>query len=142
MAKKLANLQGSAVQLGCRGCSAVPSQTSITPRFMGASSISSKGITQPPSKEQQKFEKRFVPAAWLRLPGLSVLSQRTNGLYGQWTYTFRTFRVVPDSSPIFEACKTGNLEELQYLIKTKRATIFDNSESGWSLLHVSTPDAT
>lgn len=44
--------------------------------------------------------------------------------------------MVPDSSPIFEACRTGDVDEVIRLVQEGKATVFDVSGKGWSLLHV------
>ncbi len=76
----------------------------------------------------------FLPAAWLRIKGFEYV--RTKG-FGRWQYNFKTIRVVPDRSDIFQACREGNQAKVIRLLGTEEATLLDMSEDGWTLLHVS-----
>jgi hypothetical protein len=79
---------------------------------------------------------QFLPASWLRLPGIAVFQTRPHS-YGQWTYTPTPIYVVPNASPIFAACEAGNMEEVERLFAAAKATIHDTNENGCTLLHIS-----
>ena len=69
----------------------------------------------------------FRPAAWLGL----LRSSQT------WKTTFQVFQPVPDDSPIFTFCRSGNIEGIQMLLTTKRASVWDTNSRGYTPLHVS-----
>lgn len=46
-------------------------------------------------------------------------------------------QVVPESSPIFEFCRQGNLEAVKHLIGSRNASVNDMTPKGWTPLHVS-----
>ena len=121
-----------------------PSKTTVTTRWFGIgwlqtySTVSEHRISHElddGSGEDIIIERRFLPAPCLRLRGLAFIQSRT---FGEWQHSFRWARVVPNSSPIFEACKYGDLEEVRRLVLTRKATYVDMSEEGWTLLHVRT----
>lgn len=60
------------------------------------------------------------PPAWLRIRGLEKRESRCRG---QWQYNFVPINVVADKSPLFEACRTGNLERVKYLVRKKKASL-------------------
>jgi hypothetical protein len=84
--------------------------------------------------EETETEWSFLPSVWLRMKGLTLSQNRTSG---RWQYTFTPVCVKPDSARIFRACVHGDVEEVKGLIKKGEATIFDTSEKGFTLLHVS-----
>ncbi|KAF4784281.1 hypothetical protein HER10_EVM0006386 [Colletotrichum scovillei] len=53
-----------------------------------------------------------------------------------WQYRFHSYNIKPDSSPVFETVRNGDLRRLVNLFKTGEATPFDRNESGKSLLYV------
>lgn len=85
------------------------------------------------SNQELEVDWKFQPAAWISSKGFSITQNRESG---QWKYCFAPICVVPDSSPIFEACRLGNLKEVIKLIQDRKGTVFDVSEKGWSLLHI------
>lgn len=89
----------------------------------------------PASSEEIIITTHFIPAAWLTLPGISLL--QASHVYGRWTYSYTPIYVVPNNSPVFAACEVGDLEEIERLFGTGDATIYDTNENGWTLLHVS-----
>lgn len=89
-----------------------------------------------PNAEHTRTEWRFLPAAWLHLKGLA-LTQTSQ--YGYWKFKLEPLCVVPDKSSIFWACQHGDLEEVISLVKSQKASIFDISERGLTLLHVRQP---
>lgn len=79
----------------------------------------------------------FRPATWLVRFGLAYELQL--GLIRSvqtWKTTFQVFQPVPDDSPIFAFCWSGNIEGVQKLLTTKRASVWDTNSCGWTPLHV------
>ncbi|KAJ8068491.1 hypothetical protein OCU04_004042 [Sclerotinia nivalis] len=79
------------------------------------------------------IDSKVLPKAWLRVRGISIKQSRR---FGTWTYSFRPICVVPDTSPIFEACKNGDVGEVIRLVQSGMASVFDTSQEGYNLLHV------
>lgn len=86
------------------------------------------------SEGELVIKRVILPSAWLRLWGVSITCMRRN--LG-WEYLFTPIRVVSDCSPIFRACREGDIHEVISLLNNSQATLQDTSEWGWSLLHVS-----
>ncbi|KAL4899054.1 hypothetical protein BDW74DRAFT_184056 [Aspergillus multicolor] len=57
-------------------------------------------------------------------------------LYSGWTFSFRTLNVVRHNAPIWNACWSGNVEEVQRLFSAGLATPFDCDDVGRSILGV------
>ncbi|TEY87384.1 hypothetical protein BOTCAL_0003g00650 [Botryotinia calthae] len=75
----------------------------------------------------------ILPKAWMRFKGMHIKQSRR---FGRWTYSFRPVRVVPDKSPIFHACKNGDIGEIIQLVQTGKASVFDTSQRGYNLIHI------
>jgi hypothetical protein len=56
---------------------------------------------------------------------------------GQWTHTFRVTRIVPDTASIFKLCATANLTTIRQVFNAGKASPFDQTPCGITLLHVS-----
>lgn len=112
-----------------------------TNRWCGIGWIQSTYATYAPELSDSGFSEetittQFLPASWIRiLRGIAVLQTRRS--YGRWTYTPTPFCVVPRHSPVFAACEAGDVEEVDRLFSIGAATIYDTTENGWTLLHVS-----
>jgi hypothetical protein len=63
---------------------------------------------------------------------------RSQKILGQWTYSFRVSRIVPDDSPIFKICATKDEATIRKLFDSGAASPFDHTASGVTLLHVRT----
>lgn len=97
----------------------------------GSCSKTSKGVY-----EVNSFV--YYPSWWLAKFGLNhgveaSLSSSTKG----WQFAFNPVRAVPESSLIFDFCKTGNIEGVKRLIARGDASVRDASPKGWTPLHVS-----
>lgn len=66
-----------------------------------------------------------------------ALSQITSGHTLKVRYRLMTFRMIPETSDIARFAIQGNLDGLKAAITSGRATIWDTTPDGWSLLHVS-----
>ena len=76
---------------------------------------------------------RFIPKFRLFGNGLWIQSIQAKG---NWQYTFRPLRIIPEGSQIFDACKDGDLEEVMRWFREGLATVYDSTPSGWTLIHV------
>jgi hypothetical protein len=76
---------------------------------------------------------RFIPKFRLFGNGLWIQSIQAKG---NWQYTFRPLRIIPEDSQIFDACKYGDLEELMRWFREGVATVYDSTPLGWTLIHV------
>ena len=81
----------------------------------------------------------FRPAEWLVKLGAKygfhacIVKDFTHG----WQHKLETFCPVPDDSPIFHLCSTGNLAPVRDLLSTGRASVRDTDSLGRTPLHVS-----
>lgn len=57
--------------------------------------------------------------------------------YSGWDFSFRTYTAIPSSSPVFEYCQRGDVENLQKLFEKKQASPFVVNEDGMTPLDVS-----
>jgi hypothetical protein len=80
----------------------------------------------------------FYPANWLTRIGFrhGVEASLRNSKDG-WQFCVNPIRAVPDSSLIFELCRTGQVRPVELLIRRGDASIRDTSSKGWMPLHVS-----
>lgn len=120
-------------------------QMSITRTIIGSFQVHSRKsrLEQPDWKSSAEYEYRtslrYHPAPWLLRWGIvsSGLSLITSSSTQGWKNVIRTFRAVPDSAPIFEFCKTGNLAAARTLLASGQASVLDTNSLGWTPLHVS-----
>ncbi|MCJ1399660.1 hypothetical protein MMC11_002862 [Xylographa trunciseda] len=75
----------------------------------------------------------FRPRPWIFRRGFSIFSTQ---LYGLWQYSFRSYRIITMADPIYAACVEGDLGRVQRLCSQCRASPFDRTSDGWTLLHV------
>ncbi|TGO63262.1 hypothetical protein BCON_0014g00510 [Botryotinia convoluta] len=97
---------------------------------------STTGVVDANEDADMDVDLTILPKAWMRLKGMHIKQSRR---FGRWTYYFRPVRVVPDESPIFYACKNGDIGEILQLVQTGRASVFDTSQQGYNLIHVKLP---
>lgn len=81
-----------------------------------------------------EIEYLMLPSAWLHIRGWS---KRTTRYSGQDQYTFTPLSIISDQALIFQTCKAGDLDEVIHLTTTRQASVFDMSQNGCTLLHVS-----
>jgi Ankyrin repeats (many copies) len=80
----------------------------------------------------------FFPSWWLTKIGMkhgmeaNLLSTPTG-----WQFNFNPIRAVPDDSPIFNACRRGNVSTVRFLLSEGAASVRDTNSKGWTPLHVS-----
>lgn len=84
--------------------------------------------------EMQGKEIQFRPPLWMFTRGLTILSTK---VYGHWQYLFRSYRIITLEDPLFVASICGDLDRVKRLCAEGKATPFDTTSDGWSLLHVS-----
>ena len=77
------------------------------------------------------------PSPWLVKLGLGFAAQAdiSWSLHG-WKLMQQTWRIIPYNSPIFRACKYGDIKTVAELFAERKASVWDISESGETLLHV------
>jgi hypothetical protein len=96
---------------------------------------SSKQVADRPKGTKSLARSLFIS---IHLPILrrtfTLKSQRAMGM---WTHTFRITRIVPDNSPIFRLCATGDEPAIRGLFNEGLASPFDQTSWGVKLLHVS-----
>lgn len=83
----------------------------------------------------------FRPSqAWIRLPGLSILSSVPSYQGGilQFAPIIATFPIISWPHPVFDAITEGNVQEVQRLLESGVIHPRSQSEAGDTLLHVST----
>lgn len=67
----------------------------------------------------------------------SVCEVGSNPTFGGWTYNFRAYNIVPSNSEIITRVENGDTDGVLELFRTGKASPFDRSERGSSLLIVS-----
>jgi hypothetical protein len=73
----------------------------------------------------------FYPSWWLTKLGVKFGMEATLcETFAGWQFNFNPVRAVPDGSPIFRACKTGNLPAMQFLIADGAASVEDTNSKG------------
>ncbi|THV53833.1 hypothetical protein BGAL_0041g00420 [Botrytis galanthina] len=108
-------------------------------------SSSTEGLSVTPSanttsgsrsaKSLSKHQK--ILNAKLRLPffsGVWELCAYQQSISG-WTFTLRTYNVVDMNSPIMKMASEGNVAGMQQLFQSRRASLFDVDEFGYTILH-------
>ncbi|KUJ20132.1 uncharacterized protein LY89DRAFT_472028 [Mollisia scopiformis] len=83
-----------------------------------------------------EIEKRFLPNRFAAQMGLHGLGKKSSKVFGMWTHSLTPIRVVPDDVPIIQAVVLGDLEAVISLTEQRKATVFDMSERGYTLLHI------
>lgn len=82
---------------------------------------SSTGRSQSPPNAGWKLT--FLPAHWVP--------------FAAWQNTLRSYNVISEDSPIFEACGTGDFQAVQRLLREGSASPFDMTLDGLTPLYVS-----
>jgi len=80
----------------------------------------------------------FFPCYWLTKFGLNCgMEANFFTTPTGWQFNFNPIRAVPDDSPIFSACRKGNLTAVRFLLAEGKASVRDTNSRGWTPLHVS-----
>ena len=116
--------------------------------------VEQESIHKEDSGDERKIPARRIRydlciAKWLFSRGFSW---EFFGIYGNWQYSFRTFRSIPKNALIVDFCKEGDLINAQRMFEKGPASPFDRVkyeceerlldggtyryEEEWSLLHV------
>lgn len=134
----ISDVEISHTQRGLSTKSCITSRSYWASCFVGVFSYHSGVVRANPIEQGQEeiaFDRWTVlPANWLRQWGFSILCM-DKSLHQEYRWT--PIRVVPDSSAIFDACRRGSIEEVNFLLYNKSATTQDTTHWGWTLLHVS-----
>jgi hypothetical protein len=80
------------------------------------------------------------PASWVIQCGLnhSLIMTNENSLRG-YSFKLSMPRTIPNDSPIFKICRTGDIVGVRDILSSRQASVFDIDSEGWTLLHVSLP---
>ena len=77
---------------------------------------------------------RFHSSLWTMLSlGFEIVLARS---FGWPQHTFRTFRIISRTDEVWSACVIGDLEQVERLIADGKASPYDCTEDGATLLHV------
>jgi hypothetical protein len=80
----------------------------------------------------------FFPSYWLTKLGLNCgIEANVFTTPTGWQFNLNPIRAVPDDSPIFSACRKGNLSAVRFLLTEGKASVKDTDSKGWTPLHVS-----
>jgi hypothetical protein len=94
--------------------------------------------TDPAKSQELIFEFSFVPRAWLFRRGMFLTAlwehQCPNS---QISIQLRPQSIVSSDSAIFRACRAGDIKEMQILFEQGKATPYDMTDGGRTLLWVS-----
>ncbi|KAI5782628.1 hypothetical protein EDC01DRAFT_780360 [Geopyxis carbonaria] len=79
----------------------------------------------------------FIPAPWMFKTAFAASFMRSTYAFGQtkMSTSMDVFSVVPESAPILQYCRTGNLAGVQSLFTQRLARPSDRDENGRTLLH-------
>ena len=84
-----------------------------------------------------EFSFSFLPKPWLfsSVPFLSLSATRGQEYHLETSLAY--YNRAPDDAEIFKACARGDLGRVQELLHTKKASIYDVTRRGETLLHIS-----
>ena len=86
-------------------------------------------------KKMAKSEDLYVRLmTWFSQWALEMFTAKS---YGRWQYTFRSYRIFTFDDPIYTVCSFGDMELVHRLYVEGKATPYDTTCDGWTLLHVS-----
>ncbi|KAF2795904.1 hypothetical protein K505DRAFT_416161 [Melanomma pulvis-pyrius CBS 109.77] len=87
-------------------------------------------------KETLRVEMTIIPFRWLSSRGQVLSFEKVYDEYHRhsWTYTPRTYNTVTDNAMIVLACQNQDLESVRNLFKYQKASPFDVSLDGRSLM--------
>jgi hypothetical protein len=77
---------------------------------------------------------------WMFIPSLfsRCIELRFVNLFGSIQSSLRTCPVIPLDDPVWEMCKSNDVEGIQRLFSNRQISPFSVSSTGWTLLHVRT----
>jgi len=87
------------------------------------------------SNKISNFKVRLHTPKWLFgiSRAIEVYEARANGA---WNFNVQIYNVVPGSAPVFKMIENDDVEGVQTLFRTRQASPFDRTMSGWTLLDV------
>lgn len=74
-----------------------------------------------------------IPSWFLKNQWALSVAKATRG----WHYSLRMYRVLSNDADIFNYCMNGDLEKVKKMVLGGEVSIYDQNESGLTLLHVS-----
>jgi hypothetical protein len=87
------------------------------------------------STRHLKLKARFWIPKWLFGVARTIDVYETSAVMG-WNYNIQIYNVLPDTAPIFGMVLIGNIEGVQHLFSTGKASPFVRDSYGWTLLDV------
>lgn len=85
------------------------------------------------TKRVPKYSYKVTP--WLTNQVWELnMTRSSNG----WDACLRSYNTVSVESPIFTCCRTGDLAGAMQLLDAGRASVYDRTPEGWTVLHAST----
>jgi hypothetical protein len=91
-------------------------------------------------RRRRKTDSREVVWLKVNLPSWFIGQQwalRVAKATSGWQYSLRMYKVLRNDEAVFEYCMRGNTEALKELITQGKVSIYDQNESGLTLLHAS-----
>jgi hypothetical protein len=87
-------------------------------------------------KEVLRVEITVVPFSWLSSRGQVVSIEKVYDQHSRplWTYTPRTYNILPEDAMVVSACKKQDLDTVKRLFEYRQASPFDVDTKGYSLL--------
>lgn len=74
-----------------------------------------------------------IPSWFLSSRWAFVVTKAVSG----WQYSLRMHRILPNDAEVFKMCEQGDVEGLRSSITRREISIYDQNESGHTLLHIS-----
>lgn len=105
-----------------------------TYHYKSTSRISKNRGIEGQSNHELYIERKFLSSVSFFQRGLAMTSVRS---HGNWQYTFTPLRIIPDTDSIWDACAAGDIEMIKEYFRDGY-TVYDSSDQGYTLLHVST----
>lgn len=100
------------------------------------STIKRRHLDKPGRKEEQEeIVAQYYAPAWLLNRAWSIQALHASS---GWTFSPRSYNVIPPSSMIYQYLDEHNVDGVRELFKRREASPFDCSTGGSSLLHVCT----
>jgi hypothetical protein len=113
-------------------------QLFITSKFSESSSnIKTENTDDEETQHRIETTLRLHPSRWLQICGITygvqiAFSKSFQGL----DCRLKTYRAVPNDSPIFELCGKGDVDGVRRLFDERRASPWDTDSEGHTPLHV------
>lgn len=130
----IAASQPSGMTLSCQHACISPGESTKPGLSTGTQNVNSKKQGPRAARKQRIAHFRAALPYWIMSTVWEInLYKSAEG----WDQSIKIYNVVPDDSPIFTAIEQGDLPEVQRLLISHEASIYDRDPEGDTLLHVS-----